>query len=76
MPIYEYMCQECLSEFEELVYDDKKIICNCCGSDNIEKKLSVFSSRTVNSSAEPSCATGCGRGFEGGCCGGGTCHGH
>ncbi len=46
MPIYEYQCQDCGAEFELLVSlgSDKKPACPECGSINLKKKISRFSS--------------------------------
>ena len=68
MPIYEYVCMECESHFEELVrYADAGVECPDCGAANVRKQLSVFA--THGSSPEPTFGTG------GGCCGGscGSC---
>ena len=45
MPIYEYCCQSCRHEFEELVRSmtrDAAVRCPDCGSETVERKLSVF----------------------------------
>ncbi|MBD3219109.1 MAG: zinc ribbon domain-containing protein [candidate division Zixibacteria bacterium] len=42
MPLYEYKCNQCGHEFEELVYGDKKPACPKCNSDKTEKKMSAF----------------------------------
>ncbi len=44
MPIYEYACQECGDEFEELVSasTEKNPQCPSCNSYKTEKKMSVF----------------------------------
>jgi putative FmdB family regulatory protein len=45
MPIFEYRCSECGRRFEELVLSDsKKIVCPDCGSEDVEKEFSLFSS--------------------------------
>jgi putative FmdB family regulatory protein len=46
MPIYEYKCSDCGAEFEELVslHAEKNPPCTSCGSEKVEKKLSVFGS--------------------------------
>jgi putative FmdB family regulatory protein len=44
MPIYEYCCKKCNSEFEELVFNrDEKVSCPECGSGRVMRALSVFS---------------------------------
>ncbi|MDR2386079.1 MAG: zinc ribbon domain-containing protein [Deltaproteobacteria bacterium] len=43
MPIYEFKCQDCGRDFEELVISrSEKIICPACGQANCEKHLSSF----------------------------------
>lgn len=41
MPIYEYRCQECGKEFEELVRTAKKVECPECGG-KVRKLISRF----------------------------------
>jgi putative FmdB family regulatory protein len=65
MPIYEYVCMECESHFEELVKVDATADCPDCGSANTRKQFSVFAAHGVDST--PSFGqTAAG----GGCCGG------
>jgi putative FmdB family regulatory protein len=50
MPIYEFICNECKDEFEELVRSISAIAevsCPACGSPRVEKKVSLFASRVV-----------------------------
>jgi putative FmdB family regulatory protein len=69
MPIYEYVCMQCESHFEELVrYDDAGPSCPDCGGANVRKQLSVFA--THGSGEQPSF------GGSGGCCGGSCGCGH
>ena len=45
MPIYEYECKECRERFEKLVRSTANppaIECPKCGSDNVQKALSLF----------------------------------
>lgn len=46
MPIFEYRCKECGTQFEALVLSSKseEIECEKCGSRNTEKLMSTFSS--------------------------------
>ena len=49
MPIYEFHCTKCDSEFEELVRSSKpealaEVACPECGSHKIAKKVSTFAS--------------------------------
>jgi putative FmdB family regulatory protein len=62
MPIYEYVCMECESHFEELVRNGLDPDCPDCGAANVRKQFSVFA--TVGG-GEPSFG-----GPSGGCCGG------
>ena len=40
MPIYEYSCEKCGREFEELVFDDAAPVCPHCGSRETHKLMS------------------------------------
>jgi putative FmdB family regulatory protein len=69
MPIHDYKCRKCGKEFEKLVKSsEEEVVCEKCGSDDIEKQLSVFSA-SVSSSAKKSCSVSeCSS-----CCPGGSC---
>ncbi|MDO4551550.1 MAG: zinc ribbon domain-containing protein [Planctomycetia bacterium] len=82
MPIYEYVCEKCMHEFEELVTGSQKPKCPSCNSVKLRRKLSVPSSPHGNTGA-------CGKKFKGECgagdfkscasegghhCCGGCCH--
>lgn len=41
MPMYEYKCQECGAEFEELAGVDELPPCTKCGSSKVEKLMSA-----------------------------------
>ena len=71
MPIYEYVCMQCESHFEELIRGDQQPACPDCGAANVRKQMSVFAA-IGGSGDEP---TSFGGGGGGGCCGGscGTC---
>jgi len=63
MPIYEYVCEECETRFEKLVFGSApEIICPECGCRSVQRVPSVcgFSSggKTVTSSGSDACA-GC-----------------
>ena len=62
MPIYEYVCMECESHFEELVRNGHDPDCPDCGTENVRKQFSVFA--THGTGEQPSFGGG------GGCCGG------
>ena len=67
MPIYEYVCMECESHFEELVRTGERVSCPDCSSPRVEKQFSVFA--THGASEQPSFGGG-------GCCGGSCGCGH
>lgn len=66
MPIYEYRCTECGEEFEKFVRSmtaKEEIVCPACGSSKVEKKISLFGSRSAGESAfGVSAASGCSTG--------------
>lgn len=41
MPLYEYACQECDEEFEALVLKGRTPSCPSCGSEDLERLLSL-----------------------------------
>lgn len=81
MPIFEYKCNNCDTEFEELVFDrDECPPCPKCNSDKTDKLMSAVRSRTggaSGSAGEPEAApaapasSGC-AGCSGGDCS--SCH--
>lgn len=74
MPIYEYICDACKTQFEKLVLNkQQEISCPKCSSKHASIQLSVFSSSIAGGSSKsgPSFSGGGG----GSCCGGGCgCH--
>jgi len=66
MPIYEYVCQECHQEQEQLVRGNITPRCEVCGSDQLRKLLSVPAAHSPSTdSGNPgppagSCGSGCG----------------
>ncbi len=57
MPIYEYICNKCKITFsllQRMGSSEKDTTCPKCGSKEVKKKFSLFSSSTSRSSAEPS----------------------
>ena len=40
MPIYEYSCNKCGREFEELVFGEDKPACPACGAKETERLMS------------------------------------
>ena len=66
MPIYEFYCQGCDREFEELVLRrDEVIQCPACGSEEAERLLSAFAvtgdARKAGGSACGSCKPAAGK---------------
>ncbi|MGH9414974.1 MAG: FmdB family zinc ribbon protein [Terriglobales bacterium] len=78
MPIFEYRCQSCGSQFERLSWGGEQTPTCGCGSQKAER---VWYSRVAVSTGSKSASEdigggGCGGGEdcgEGGCCGGGAC---
>lgn len=68
MPIYEYTCKECDSQFEKLVRSmtaSVEIKCPHCGGTHVKKDWSVFGTGSADgslgglaASAASSCSTG------------------
>jgi putative FmdB family regulatory protein len=71
MPIYEYVCMQCESHFEELVRNGVEPDCPDCGAADVRKQLSVFAAH--GSGEQPSFGE---TSFGGGCCGGSCGCGH
>jgi putative FmdB family regulatory protein len=72
MPIYEYACSKCDSEFELLISGSAKPICPQCGSAKLQRKFSTFAAHQGSASA-PACAeSGC-PGANTSACAGGKC---
>jgi putative FmdB family regulatory protein len=63
MPIYEFVCMECESHYEELVPMGAVADCPDCGSENVRKQFSVFAAHGLESPSGPAAGGG-------GCCGG------
>ena len=71
MPLYEYVCQGCKHEFEELVrMDDRdgKVACPKCGGGKTARQMSVFAPGQSSKPSIPPPAAGCQ-----GCCQQGSC---
>ena len=71
MPIYEYVCMECESHFEELVRGEEQVACPDCAATDVSRQFSSFAVHRVAKSVAK-VATGGG----GGCCGGSCGCGH
>ena len=71
MPIYDYVCMECESHFEELVRNGEEPDCPDCSSANVRRQLSVFAMHG-GTAEQPTFRSSGG----GGCCGGSCGCGH
>jgi putative FmdB family regulatory protein len=76
MPIYEYICEDCQTHFEKIVFNkQQEIACPKCSSKKNAIQLSVFSTANGSSNGaapKPSISFS---GGGGGCCGGRcACH--
>lgn len=74
MPIYEFTCDECRQDFEELVFGrDETVLCPKCGASKLTKNASAFAFKSGGKfvSASGGSCQGCHPGASG--CGG--CHG-
>lgn len=73
MPLYEYACKQCRSDFELLIRGDQTPECPQCGSRRLEKQLSAAVAHSAGGKQLPVCSgpseAGCG--FSQ--CGGGAC---
>jgi putative FmdB family regulatory protein len=63
MPIYEYRCQVCGAEFEVFVRSPSRQvspICPKCGSQKVEKAISLFGvgGGTMGNASRASCSSG------------------
>ena len=71
MPIYEYICEACGAEFEELVKSmtgASDVCCTQCDSPKVTRKLSVPSApHTAPDFTPPPSCGGCGQGPGGAC---------
>lgn len=75
MPLYEYTCRDCNAAIELLIRGAEKPVCSQCGSESLEKMLSVPAAHTAGGSSLPVAGgepwAGCGRPQ----CGQGRCAG-
>lgn len=72
MPMYEYDCKQCTTQFDRLRrmdQGDSDVVCPRCGSFHVQRRLSVFASHSKESSGAVSTVASTG----GGCCSGGAC---
>ena len=71
MPIYEYICAKCDSQFELLVRGEQNLSCPECGSGELNKEFSVPAAHSQGDSLPMMDPGNCGRPQ----CGGGRCAG-
>ena len=59
MPIFEFVCTDCEQPFEDLIFgsDTNGVICPACGSEQVMKKMSTFSSKIGGDGASLSLGT-------------------
>ncbi len=59
MPIYEYKCQDCGTDFEEIVSvsAERNPQCPSCHSTKTEKKISIFGSFSGSKGNASSCSS-------------------
>jgi putative FmdB family regulatory protein len=70
MPIYEYRCAGCGTDFERYVSGSAAVVaCPACASSEVTRRLSLVGIRAGGSMSAPA-------GMSGGCCGGGGCGCH
>ncbi|MGI9039698.1 MAG: FmdB family zinc ribbon protein [Gemmatimonadales bacterium] len=73
MPIYNYRCGGCGTEFEQLVRSETRVACPECQDSRLERLMSLTARPA--SGAKPADYSRLGPPPGGGCCGGG-CHSH
>jgi putative FmdB family regulatory protein len=72
MPIYEYVCDQCETQFERIVLNKaEQIACPKCAGTKNTIQLSVFSAPGANGNSARSSASATSSMGGGGCCGGG-----
>jgi putative FmdB family regulatory protein len=77
MPIYEYVCDDCQTQFEKLVLNkQQEIACPKCASKKNTIQLSVFSASSGSGNGSSAKSSTSFSGGGGGCCGGGGCGCH
>lgn len=70
MPIYEYRCNDCGKNFEELILssgDPPAPTCRHCAGGNVTRQMSVFAAHTHAPAPEPGPCGGCGAAQRGLC---------
>ncbi len=61
MPIFEYRCEDCGSQFEKLVRhsDPSAPHCPSCGASRLEQQLSTFAAHGASAAAPAPASGGC-----------------
>jgi putative FmdB family regulatory protein len=57
VPIFEYACRACGTQFETLVRNGEQPACAQCASPDLEKKLSVFFAQRAEAPQAAACGT-------------------
>jgi putative FmdB family regulatory protein len=70
MPIYEYRCDECNKEFEEVVLGEAEVQCPSCASKKTHKLMSTCRTRFGGNSGPGPSLPSAGGGSCAGCSGG------
>lgn len=73
MPLYEYTCGGCGTEFEVLVRGQERPTCPNCGGARLEKQFSVPAAHVASGSSLPVCDVPRGGGCGAPGCGPGGC---
>ncbi len=68
MPIYEYHCEDCGTEFEALVRGEEKPGCPSCGRQRLSRRMSVPAAHTAGKN-QPPCPARDSCGMASPCCG-------
>ncbi len=58
MPLFTFFCTACGAEKELLVRDTEQPACPVCGSEKLEKQMSLFAPRG-SASTDPACGGSC-----------------
>jgi putative FmdB family regulatory protein len=74
MPIYDYRCAGCGTQFERLVRGEQKVSCPHCSGSNLERLMSL-TARPASSAGQQVDYSRLGPPPGGGCCGG-SCGSH
>ncbi|MCA1765606.1 MAG: zinc ribbon domain-containing protein [Desulfobulbaceae bacterium] len=67
MPLFDFICRTCGRQFEFLAMGPDRPLCPFCGSDDLNKQISSFSSPRAGKGDSGSSSSGC-SGCAGGSC--------